>query len=60
MLTVPEYAERWERKLAWYTEQDIGRREDGGGSAGTLIVTEDDPKGGISSAAIHQLIAQIF
>jgi hypothetical protein len=32
----------------------------GGATAGTLIFTEDDANGGISSAAIHKLSEEIF
>jgi AAA domain/UvrD-like helicase C-terminal domain len=60
MLTVPEYAERWERKLCWYREQDILPLETGGGEGGTLIVTRDDIRGGISSDEIKQLIEATF
>ena len=48
MLSVPECADRWQPRLSWYAEQDIAQDEDGGGTAGTLIVTEDDANGGIS------------
>jgi AAA domain/UvrD-like helicase C-terminal domain len=60
MLTVPEYAERWDRKLSWYREQKVLPLEDGGGDRGTLIVTKDDEKGGINSADIQALITEVF
>jgi hypothetical protein len=60
MLSVPEYAERWQQKLSWYAEQDIAQHADGGGTGGTLIVTEDDANGGISSAAIRSLSEEVF
>jgi AAA domain/UvrD-like helicase C-terminal domain len=58
MLRDPSYRARWERKLAWYRAQNILPLEDGGGQAGTLIITTDDAQGGIDSAAIAALIDQ--
>ena len=60
MLTVPEYAERWERKLEWYRQEKVLPLEGGGGERATLIVTRDDPQGGIDSAEIRDLIGQVF
>ena len=57
MLGDPGYAKKWAAKLEWYRAQEILPHEDGGGERGTLIVTEDDTKGGISSQAIKELIA---
>jgi hypothetical protein len=58
MLRDPSYRARWERKLAWYRAQDILPLDEGGGQAGTLIITTDDAQGGIDSAAIAALIDQ--
>ncbi len=52
----PSYRQRWEKKLAWYRHNDILPYEEGGGDAGTLIVTEDTDVGGISSQEIDQVI----
>jgi hypothetical protein len=60
MLGDPGYAKKWARKLDWYRSQKIVPHKDGGGERGTLIVTEDDDKGGISSQAIKELIASLF
>ncbi len=60
MMNDPGYAKRWAAKLEWYRAQQILPREEGGGERGTLIVTEDDLKGGISSQAIKELIASVF
>jgi len=60
MLQNREYKRRWERKLAWYKEQQIIPLEDGGGERGTLIITNDDPHGGISSKEIKELIKEIW
>ncbi len=58
MLRDPGYRSRWERKLAWYRTQNILPLEEGGGEAGTLIITTDDAEGGIDSVAIAELIEQ--
>jgi hypothetical protein len=60
MLSDPGYARKWASKLEWYRAQQVLPQEDGGGDRGTLIVTEDDKKGGISSEAIKELIASLF
>lgn len=56
MLHIPEYERRWEKKLAWYRENDILPSEEGGGDAGTLIITRDSEKGAISSPEIERII----
>ena len=56
MLNHPDYRQRWKRKLESYRRSGILPCEDGGGTEGTLIVTRDDDRGGIDSAAIAQLI----
>ena len=58
MLRDPGYKRRWEQKLFWYRAQDILPLEEGGGTAGTLIITADDEQGGINSAEIAALIDQ--
>jgi ATP-dependent exoDNAse (exonuclease V) alpha subunit len=62
-----EYVERWEQKLKWYRENDILPWQDGGGTRGTLIVSEDKPKaidgatrGAISLKEIEELILKVF
>ncbi|MCB9920221.1 MAG: AAA family ATPase [Planctomycetes bacterium] len=60
MLHNPEYAARWERKLAAYRESGIALYEDGGGNVGTLVVTRDDAAGGIDARAIAQLIQDVM
>jgi hypothetical protein len=60
MLHVPEYRRRWETKLKLYRNNGILPYEEGGGSAGTLIVTRDDEKGGISSQEIDKLIGKVI
>lgn len=60
MLNDPDYASKWEKKLEWYKSHDILPYSEGGGDEGTLIITEDDSKGGISVKEITELIEDIF
>jgi len=60
MLSDPGYRKRWEEKKQWYREQKILPHEEGGGSMGTLIITEDSPKGGISSQVIEEMISKVI
>jgi predicted nuclease of restriction endonuclease-like RecB superfamily len=55
MLDDPQYASRWERKLARYRRNGILPHDEGGGPRGSLIVTRDD-QGALDSAAIGKLI----
>ena len=54
------YKRRWTEKERWYRENGILPWEEGGGPNGTLIVTRDDPRGGIDSSAIHRLVEEVF
>jgi energy-coupling factor transporter ATP-binding protein EcfA2 len=60
LLSDPSYADRWERKLAWYREQGILRHEDGGGPNGTLIVSRDDERGGIVVPELERVVEEVF
>ena len=63
MLHDSVYAERWERKLAWYAAQGIfpGDAEHPvGGANGLLIWTRDDEHGGIDNRQITEVIDQLF
>ena len=60
MLGDAGYARRWEAKQQWYRENGVLPIEEGGGPHGSLIVTEDDDKGGFDAYAIKQKIAVIF
>lgn len=60
LLHDPSYKRRWTEKLAWYKANNILPKEEGGGAAGTLVVTHDRADGGIDSAAIAKLIGEIF
>jgi hypothetical protein len=57
MLADPAYRRRWEGKHAWYATQGVSTS---GGSTGTLIVTQDDIRGGFDAAAIKQLVDNLF
>lgn len=56
MLHVPSYRGRWEEKLSWYKENGILPLEEGEGENGTLIVTSESARGGISSQDIEKII----
>lgn len=60
MLHVESYRKKWEKKLAWYRANGVDDADNGGGPVGTLIITEDTPAGGISSAAIAALLDRFF
>lgn len=60
MLHVPSYRRRWEEKLEWYRRHGIRAREDGGGAAGTLIVTRDEANGSIDSKRIAKVINDLL
>lgn len=57
MLGDPGYADGWERKKAWYSEQGVLPLEDGGGPAGALVWTDD--RDGVDVPAWREL-AQSF
>ncbi|KYG09089.1 hypothetical protein BE21_20050 [Sorangium cellulosum] len=60
MLYDPAYRARWEAKLAWYRKEGILPHTDGGGPKGTLIITQDDERGGIDSSWVAKLIREIL
>jgi hypothetical protein len=60
MLGDQGYKRRWDEKEQWYRDHGILPHEEGGGPNGTLIITRDDPKGGIDSLYINQLIQEVF
>lgn len=59
MLRDPAYRQRWKDKQAWYRSHGILPQSEGGGPKGTLIVSEDQPDGGIDSARIVALIESL-
>ncbi|TGE20884.1 AAA family ATPase [Hymenobacter metallicola] len=60
MLHDPAYRRRWEAKLVWYAEHGILPNTEGGGPNGTLIITKDDPAGGIDSHEITGILKSLF
>ncbi|MBN72085.1 MAG: RNA helicase [Gimesia sp.] len=60
MLGDSGYKQRWQEKAQWYRNHGILPFEEGGGPNGALITTRDDPKGGIDSSYINQLIDKVF
>jgi ATP-dependent exoDNAse (exonuclease V) alpha subunit len=55
-----DYRRSWEKKLAWYRANGVLPLEEGGGPNGTLVITRDDPQGGIDSQTISKLLKDIF
>jgi hypothetical protein len=57
MLSNPDYRKAWERKKAWYEASGV---TEAGGAVATLIVTEDDERGGLDSGEIHGRVRALF
>lgn len=60
MLSDEIYRKRWKKKKEWLRSHGILSLEEGGGSAGTLITTQDSSDGGIDSQAVSQLVEELF
>lgn len=60
MLSDHAYKRRWQEKKRWYRDNGILPHKDGGGANGTLIISRDDPRGGIDSLYIKKLIEEVF
>ena len=60
LLSNPDYAARWKRKLDVYRKAKILLPEEEGDRRGTLIVTRDDERGGIDAKAIANLIRKVL
>ena len=60
MLGDRSYKRRWSEKEQWYRDNGIVPHEEGGGPNGTLVVTSDDPRGGIDSSFIDRLIEEVL
>jgi hypothetical protein len=56
LLHDPSYSRRWKQKEQWYRDHGVLPLDEGGGTKGTLIVTRDQPDGGIDSPHISALI----
>lgn len=59
LMTDPGYSARWRQKLQSYRASAILPIDEGGGENGTLVVTLDQPNGGIDSASIATIVDRI-
>ncbi|ROL61885.1 RNA helicase [Bacteroidetes/Chlorobi group bacterium ChocPot_Mid] len=59
LLLDSEYKKRWEEKLVWYKKNEILPIDEGVGSNGTLIITNDSKNKGISIPEIETIIQLI-
>lgn len=60
MLSNEEYRERWERKLEAYRKQGVLPLAEGGGTNGTLLVTEEKEGSGLHATEIKKNIDAIL
>ena len=60
MLYDAAYRTRWDAKLVWYRKEGILPHTEGGGPNGTLIVTQDDERGGFDSSHVAKLIREVI
>ena len=60
MLDDAAYRRAWKEKLLWYESHGIVPLDKGGGSRGSLILTEDSKDGGFDSRAAGRLITEVF
>ena len=60
MLHRPSYRRNWEKKLKWYRSNGVLPREEGGGPNGTLVTTQDDADGSISSFDIEEMVEDLL
>ena len=61
MLDLAGYRADWEARKAWYASHDILPWTSGGGSAGTLVWSDENvTDSGISSHAIRELAREVF
>lgn len=60
LLDDPGYLSRWHRKRQEYLTAGIRPWDEGGGDAGTLVETRDDPGGGLDAAKIARLIDEVL
>ncbi|RLA43087.1 MAG: RNA helicase, partial [Gammaproteobacteria bacterium] len=56
MMSNPEYAKRWDKKLAEYRSAGILPLEEGGGENGSLITTKEYEGQGFDSQAIDEIV----
>jgi hypothetical protein len=60
LLHDPVYRKRWEVKLAWYRGEGVLPWKEGGGSRATLVITQDDERGGIDTGEIDRIIEEVY
>jgi hypothetical protein len=61
MLDLAGYRADWQQRMKWYASHDILPSNEGGGSGGTLVWSQEGVDGpGISSKAIRELAASVF
>jgi hypothetical protein len=60
LLDDPGYRVRWEKKRAEYLAAGIAPWQDGGGDAGTLIETRDEPGGALDAGAVARVIEEVL
>lgn len=60
MLADEGYRSRWNSKLQWYRANGVLPLEEGGGQRASLVVTQDDERGGIDGRRIDALISELF
>jgi hypothetical protein len=56
MLERPDYRRSWEKKLGWYHAHDVREAEQGGGSQGLLLTTQESSTTGFDAAGVQALI----
>lgn len=60
LLDDPGYRVRWEKKRAEYVAAGVVAWQSGGGEAGTLIETRDEPGGALDAEAIARVIQEVL
>lgn len=60
MLHRPSYRRNWDKKLKWYRNNGVLPREEGGGPMGTLVTSQDDADGSISSFDIEEMVEDLL
>jgi hypothetical protein len=59
LLDDPNYRARWDRKRQAYRQAGILSWEEGGGDAGTLIETRDEPGGALNAERLAKIIEDV-
>lgn len=56
MLEREDYRRAWEKKLAWYRQNDVLPAEEGGGKRGMLVTTKESSEAGFDAASVQAAI----